>query len=134
MKKILVIVLILIAAASGFLARGFVKSPANNSNSPKASSAWALLDNPVVYSSLVEGSLKSKTKDSITLEKDGKQLEIPVRDTAVFAKLRKDDLSASPSAFLKLDELETGSVIGAAVQKDPISPDFKIVGEQFWIK
>lgn len=134
MKKVLVVVLILIAAAVGFFGRGLFKSIQTGSNSANPLTAGEFLDNPVVYTFTVEGNLKSKTPNSVTLEKDGKQLEISLKDTAAFAKLKNGDISASPSAFMKLDELELGSVIGAAVTKDKTSSELKLLGELFWVK
>lgn len=137
MNKFFIIIFILLALTVGFAGGNMAKKGTKATNNPNSKLAAEVIGNPIVTYLTLDGKVVAVDSESVTLEKDGKQLKAYFGKDSTFAKIPStEELGATPTATTAISELPIGSEVtgGAKVQKDANSNDFKIYTELFYVK
>lgn len=97
-----------------------------------------VIDNPIVSGTNVDGVLKSKDKNSLVLEKEGKELKIIIEGNVDFIKVPDSNqpVPATNVTKEKLEDIKTGTKLAGQVlfKKDPKTSEVNIVAVSFLVK
>lgn len=110
----------------------------NNSSVTGGNLPGNVVENPIVSGTNVDGVLKSKGKDFLVLEKEGKELKIFIEGNLDFIKIPDSSQKVTGSNVMKekLDDIKTGTNLTGQVvfKKDPKTSEVRIVAVSFLVK